>query len=77
MPVKPASELESGDYLTGLDNGYVVEVGDNETPHMDGRYVIDRGDGLVSITFHTAQGEEGELIVPSEMPVTYTTDGRG
>lgn len=67
----PAREIREGDSIPGLDNAYCYRAAENnDTPYYDGRGVIARGDGLVSVCFHTAEGEEGELIVPEDMPVT-------
>lgn len=68
-----ASEVQEGDFLVGLDNGYVFEGPSEDVPPYESGYA--RGPGLVSISFHTAEGDEGELIVPAEMPVTVKREG--
>lgn len=45
-----------GDFLAGLDNGYVVEV-------------LADYDGTVRVTFHDCDGNEGELTCSESMPV--------
>jgi hypothetical protein len=67
----PASQVREGDFLPGLDNGYVYADPSTDVPGTtDGRFYFTRGEGFLSIGFHTAQGEEAELIVPADMPVT-------
>ena len=44
-----------GDFLAGLDNGYVVDI-------VEDTYAV-------SITFHTAEGDEATLTCPKDMPV--------
>lgn len=68
-----AGEVQEGDFLPGLDNGYVVEV-DHDPDVWDGRYNVSMSTGLVLLTFHTAQGEEAYLLCPPDMPVTVKRD---
>lgn len=62
-----ADQLESdsggsgGDFLTGLDDGYVVEVEFHEHD--------------VVVTFHTANGDEATLRCPQDMPITVKRHG--
>lgn len=49
----------AGDFLPGLDNGYVVEV---ERTGYSG--------SMVRITFHTTEGEEAYVECPDNMPIT-------
>lgn len=64
--VVQASEIEEGHFLTGLDNGYVIEV--EEVGHYDDE---------VKITFNTADGGEGYLTVPKNMPLQATKNPNG
>lgn len=56
-----ARDVIEGDFLVGLDNGYVFA---DPAVHA----------GEVTIDFHTAQGDEGRLVVPDIMPVTVRRD---
>ena len=47
-----------GAFLTGLDNGYVVQK--------------DLIDWEVHILFHTAEGDEATLVLPFDVPVTVS-----
>ena len=70
MQVK-MSEVQEGDYLTGLDNGYVVEVEKDPDVSMGvgrGTYAA-MGSGMVMLTFHDAEGGEGYLMAAADMPV--------
>lgn len=69
--VVPAEEVTNGDYLPGLDNGYVIESEETEvsTFAASDRYNMLLGTFQV-ITFNTANGDEAYLIVPVDMPVT-------
>lgn len=51
----PGPDGVNGDFLTGLDNGYVV--------------ALDLNEHAVLILFHTATGDEAELTCPPDMPV--------
>jgi hypothetical protein len=69
----PAAEVQEGDYLPGLDNGYVFEDpedADDKVSLSDGRFSFGVGDGMTLVSFHTADGDEAYLVVPSDMPVT-------
>ena len=57
-----ASELREGDYLTGLDNGYVIDV-DDEHDVTEGRYNARLGEGLLLITYNTSDGDENYLLI--------------
>lgn len=59
-----ARDIELEDFLTGLDDGFVVEV--LETGHND----LER-----EITFHTADGEEATLRCPDNMPIAIKRVG--
>jgi hypothetical protein len=69
-----ADALIEGDYIPGLDNGYVVEVDEN-----DGYLSYPRvGSGMsaalpmdtILVTYHDANGEECYLMLPSESMLT-------
>ena len=53
-----AGEIREGMFLTGMDNGCVVDV---SGPTDNG--------GDVTLTFHTYDGEEATLTCPAYMPV--------
>lgn len=68
-----AREVRQDDYLPGLDNGYVIDVEEN-----DGYFSYPGGrDSMgampmdtVCITFNDADGEECYLVLPFTTPVT-------
>lgn len=69
----PASEVQEGDFLPGLGNGYVFEDAESASGKVsmsDGRYSFDVGEGMTLVSFHTAEGDEAFLVVPEDMPVT-------
>lgn len=68
--VVEAGEVEAGDFLPGLDNGYVFEDPTQADAYVSDGYVIAMPSGTIRIRFHTAEGEEAELICPDNMPVT-------
>lgn len=55
-------EIESGDSIPGIDNAYVVDV--DHDADLRTEYNTSITEGNVTITFHTASGEEGYLILP-------------
>lgn len=55
--VVEASDVEEGDFLTALDNGYVFEV-------------EEESEFYTRINFHDCDGEECYLIVPNETNVS-------
>lgn len=59
-----ARDIELGDFLTGLDNGYVVEI--LEAGYEDSERVI---------SFHTAEGSEADLRCPDNMPIAIKREG--
>lgn len=69
-----AENVRLGDFLPGLDNGYVVEV-DEEHGLVSGRYNTAFASECQIITFHTAEGDEAHIICPPDMPVTVQRDG--
>ena len=68
----PARKVRQGDSLPGLDNGYVIDVEEN-----DGYFSYPGGrdsmgampEDTVCITFNDADGEECYLILPFGSPV--------
>jgi hypothetical protein len=69
-----ASEIREGDYIPGLDNGYVVEDPEHDPDFRD-RYNMGLGRGKVCITFNTAEEDEAYLLCPPDMPVTINREG--
>jgi hypothetical protein len=71
----PASEVREGDFLPGLDNGYVFQDPEENNGYLS---YPTTGYGIATampedtllISFHTAEGEEAYLLVPSDMPLT-------
>lgn len=61
-----AKKVKEGDFLLGLDNGYVVDIESSESTYSDGR----------RFTFHTAEGEEAYLDVPSDMPILIAREAK-
>lgn len=55
-----AGEVTEGDFLTGLDNGYVYDVEPQEF-----RWVV--------LHFHTAEGAEATLSVPDDLMLMVRT----
>lgn len=75
----PASQVQPGDFLPGLDNGYVMEVSDNSDGYLSAstgysRYTTALPGDTVAVTFHTAEGEEAYLFLPADTPVTVKRD---
>lgn len=66
----PAEEVEEGDFLTGLDNGYVFEEPERNPNIGYGRWNTALGEGAVLISFHDAQGDENYLICAPDMKVS-------
>lgn len=67
----PSQTIVVGDFLVGVDNGYVVEV--TIDPDFGfGEYNTRLPDGTVYIMFHTSEGDEGHLILPPDVPITVT-----
>lgn len=64
-----ASDAEPDMFIVGLDNGYIVDVEDSPG--------LARGEGLLLITFHDANGDENYLLLQPDHPLTveYGTDG--
>lgn len=66
-----ARKVKEGDFIPGLDNGYVIEV-QREGGFIIGtdRYSFAQGEGTVTITMNDAEGDEFYLLAPLDMPVT-------
>lgn len=65
----PHTNDQDGDYLVGLDNGYVVEV-DTDTDYVSLGYNSGRlHDGMVLVTFHDRDGDENYLILNEDHPI--------
>ena len=68
--LQPHTDTVEGDFIVGLDNGYVVEV-DFDTDYISlGRLSGRLPDDMVLITYHDQDGEENYLILREEHPVT-------
>jgi len=66
-----AHEVGEGNFLPGLDNGYVVEVERVDGITLqDHRYAVWHSGDFMKFTFHTAEGEEAYLTCPADMPIT-------
>lgn len=69
-----ADAVEEGDFLPGLDNGYVVEVDENNGYLSYPRTGYGASAAMpmdtVLITFHDADGEECYLMLPGESMLT-------
>ena len=65
-----ADAVQAEDFLPGLDNGYVIEVVENDGyltyPGAQGAMPED----TVIITYHDSQGEECYLLLPPETMLT-------
>jgi len=70
--VRSHSDDGTGDFLPGLDNGYVVEVEENDGYFSypgGGRVTAAMPDDTVLITFHDAQGDECYLLMPGDSQI--------
>ena len=56
-----AAEVEPGSYIPGLDNAYVFEV--DHDPDLRCEYNTNVAQGLVMVTYHDSEGEEGYLLL--------------
>lgn len=70
-----ADAVREGDFLPGLDNGYVFEVEDNEAGYMSyprtgGGMDAAMPDDTVLISYHDSSGDECYLILPGESMLT-------
>lgn len=63
-----AEDVENGDFLVGLDNGYVIDVDTNHDIRGDYNVRLG-GEDTVLLTFNDAQGGENYLLVASDHPI--------
>ena len=61
--------LEEGDFLVGLDDGYVFEVDEDPNISLDSSYNVAIGGDMVLVTFHDALGNENYLVLTRGHPV--------
>lgn len=68
-----ASKVREGDFLTGLDNGYVYKTEDNESGYLSypgySRYGVAMPEDTVLISFHDAEGQECFLLLPGDFEI--------
>lgn len=73
-----ADGVETGDFLPGLDMGYVIDVENNSSGYFSypglNRYPAAMPDDTILITFHDSQGEECYLLVPGDFTITVSRD---
>lgn len=66
-----ASEVQEGDFLPGLDNGYVFEVEEGNGylsyPATSGGINTAMPEDTILISFHDADGEENFLLANPNM----------
>lgn len=69
-----ADAVQEGDFIPGLDNGYVFEVEENQGWLSYPRTVPGQGAAMpsdtVMISYHDADGEECYLLLPAESMLT-------
>lgn len=69
-----ASEVTEGDFLPGLDNGYVVEVEEGNGylsyPLTSTGTIAAMPEDTILITFHDADGNECYLLLPGESMIS-------
>lgn len=69
-----ANEVQEGDFLPGLDNGYVFEVEEGNGylsyPRTDSGQSVCMPEDTILIGFHDAEGEECYLLLPGESMLT-------
>ena len=75
-----ASQVKEGDFLPGLDNGFVIRDPARNEGYL--AYPLPRGgtevampSDTVVITFHDADGEECYLLLPADSRLTVSHDG--
>lgn len=69
----PANLVREGDFIVGLDNGYVIDVETDEVSNPTGRFAESLG-VMTVITFNDAEGYENYLILRSDHPVDVRTE---
>jgi len=74
--VIPVQDLQEGDFLVGLDNGYVftVEEDISDSISLDRTYNVSLGGDMVLVTFHDSNGDENYLILNRDFPVTVRSE---
>lgn len=69
----PANEIEVGDFLPGIDNGYVFEVeeGNGYLSYPSTSYGMNSAmpEDTVLVSFHDADGNENYLILSPECEI--------
>lgn len=58
-----ADLVREGDFLPGIDNGYVIDVETTECRAFNGTYNVSLG-LMTAITFNDAAGDECYLLMP-------------
>lgn len=75
LEVVSVDSVREGDFLSDLDNGYVVEVDlDPEVSLRVSNYAVEFARGLVMITFHDSLGEENYLFMAPDTCITVRRD---
>lgn len=67
-----AKKVKEGDFLPGLDHGYVFEDPDRDTQVRVGQYAVP--DNYVLITYHDGLGGENYLVLHKNTPLTVERD---
>lgn len=60
-----AQLVREGDFLPGIDDGYVIDVETTDIRAFSGSYNVSLG-VMTAITFNDADGEECFLLLPQE-----------
>lgn len=71
----PAQHVREGDFLAGLDNGYVIEAEEEDCRAFSGTYNVSLG-RFVTLTFNTADGDEAYVLLPRDTPVTVARESQ-
>lgn len=72
------ADVEEGDFLTGLDSGYVIRVERTDDYWAGERAIDDDSEpftGRVTITFHNKDGEECSLTMYGDDPIIVRRAG--
>lgn len=59
--IVPVEEIEEGDFLPGLEMGYVFDI--DTDPDLRGDYNVNIADGMYLISFHDTSGDENYLLL--------------
>lgn len=76
-----ASQVREGDFLPGLNNGFVYEEPEVNNPYLSypvsssGGYSVAMPSDTVLIKFHDRDGEECFLLMPSDSKLQVSHDG--